>query len=107
MNVQLSINSCIKLFVRPAAVKGSPTEAARNVSWQWQGNKLKGTNNSPFYINLTSLKAGNVNVDTPHYIAPFGSHEYTVKGGKVGGAVNWKIINDYGGESPLMQAPAK
>lgn len=107
MNVQLSINSCIKLFVRPAGVKGSTTDAARNVTWQWQGNKLKGTNNSPFYINLTSLKAGSNSVDMPQYIPPFSSQEYAVKGGKTGGQITWKIINDYGGESPLLQASAQ
>lgn len=104
MNVQLSINSCIKLFVRPAAVKGSPTDAARQVAWQWQGGRLKGSNNSPFYINLTSLTVNGSALPDAHYIPPFGSYVYDVPDGKKSGQVNWKIINDYGGESPVFRA---
>lgn len=107
MNVRLSISNCIKLFVRPKGVKGSPVEAARNVIWRWQSNQLKGTNPSPFYINLNSLKVDGRRVDNAPYIPPFSSHEYAVKGVKAGSQVSWKIINDYGGESPQMQGTVK
>lgn len=42
LNVQLSVSSCIKLFVRPPAVKGQPDDVAGKVEWQRAGNRLKG-----------------------------------------------------------------
>lgn len=58
LNVQLSVSSCIKLFVRPPAVKGQPDDVAGKVEWQRAGNRLKGVNPTPFYINLSALTVG-------------------------------------------------
>jgi len=106
MNIQLSINSCIKLFVRPTSIKGSPVEAAGKVGWEWQAGKLKGKNNSPFYINIINLNVGGVKVPDAHYIPPFGSYIYNVSG-RTGSQVEWKVINDYGGESKIYRATVR
>ncbi|EPF0317271.1 fimbria/pilus periplasmic chaperone [Enterobacter chuandaensis] len=107
MNVQLSINNCIKLLVRPSSVKGTPSAIAQNVKWTKEGSKLKGKNDSPFYINLTSLSLGNKSISDTHYIAPYSSYLYDIKGLNNSNQVSWKIINDYGGESPEYKKTIK
>ena len=96
LNVQLSVNSCIKMFIRPSNVKGHPDDVAGKVKWQITGNKLKGINPTPFYINLAELRVGKKEITEPHYIEPFSSYEYQIptNGAK---KVEWKIITDYGG----------
>ena len=103
LQVQLSVSSCIKLFVRPPSVKGHPEDVAGNVTWQKAGNKLKGNNPTPFYINLSELKMGGKEVKERHYIAPFSSYEYLLPAGTTG-RVQWQVITDYGGKSKQFEA---
>lgn len=104
--VQFSVSTCIKLFVRPSAVKGHPEDLAGNVEWQKVGDKLKGINPTPFYINLSELKVGEKNVQDRHYIAPFSSYEYSFPSGGTS-RVQWKVVTDYGGKSKLFEAELK
>ncbi|HBC1707608.1 TPA: fimbria/pilus periplasmic chaperone [Escherichia coli] len=106
MQVQLSVSSCIKLFVRPTAVKDKSDIASGLVTWQRTGGKLKGTNSTPFYINLADLTVGGHEVKDRPYIAPFSSAEYELPAGATG-KVQWKVINDYGGKSKLFEAEVK
>lgn len=103
LQVQLSVSSCIKLFVRPPSVKGHPEDVAGNVTWQKAGNKLKGNNPTPFYINLSELKMGGKEVKERHYIAPFSSYEYPLPAGATG-RVQWQVITDCGGKSKQFGA---
>ena len=106
LNVQLSVSSCIKLFVRPPAVKGRPDDVAGKVEWQRAGNRLKGVNPTPFYINLSTLTVGGKEVKEREYIAPFSSREYPLPAG-ASGKVQWKVITDYGGTSKQFEAELK
>ncbi len=103
MQVQISVNSCIKLFVRPSSVKGHPDDVAGNVTWQKIGNKLKGNNPTPFYINLSSLKVGEIEVKDHHQIAPFSSYEYPLPSDETS-KVQWQVVTDYGGRSQKFEA---
>lgn len=98
INVQVKMSSCIKLFVRPGSVKGTPTDVASSLTWQRQGDKLKVTNPTPFYMNLTSVVVGGKKIATLDYVPPSGSRELNLPAG-ASGPVEWKIITDYGGES--------
>ncbi|ANO92591.1 fimbria/pilus periplasmic chaperone [Escherichia coli] len=102
VDVQMSVSSCIKLFVRPPAVKGRTDDVAGKVEWQKVGNRLKGTNPTPFYINLSELKVGDKNVNEHHYIAPFSSYEYPIPAG-ADGKVQWKVVMDHGGTSKWFE----
>lgn len=103
LQVELSVSSCIKLFVRPSSVKGGPEDVAGNVTWQKAGNKLKGNNPTPFFINLSELKMGGKEVNERHYIAPFSSYEYSLPAGATG-KVQWQVITDYGGKSKQFES---
>nr|WP_249533797.1 fimbria/pilus periplasmic chaperone [Escherichia coli] len=102
LHMQFSINSCIKLFVRPSTVKGHPEDVAGKVEWQKVGNKLKGINPTPFYINLSELKIGGKTLEH-HYIAPFSFYETRIPSG-VTGNIQWKAITDYGGVSEQFES---
>lgn len=107
LKVQFSINSCIKLFVRPRDVRGNSTDAASSVSWQRIGRKLKGTNPTPFYVNLSEVTIGGYKVNMkPPYIAPFSSVEFDMPN-NASGDIQWKIINDYGGISKPFKEKTK
>jgi len=107
LNLQVSINNCIKLLVRPASIKGSPDDAAALITWKIRDGKLEGTNNSAFYMNLSSLTVGGKKVVNAGYIPPFSSKKFDPLNKGVGGSVQWKIINDYGGESRSYHADLK
>lgn len=104
--VKFSVNNCIKLFVRPNAVKGRPEDVAGKVTWEKQGRVLKGSNPTPFYINLMELKVGKENIKSMHYIPPYGSYSFELPVSS-SGDVQWKIVTDYGGESEIFKAALK
>ncbi len=101
-NVKFSVNSCIKMFIRPAGVKGKPDDAAAALKWQKSGDKLTVTNDSPFYINLSQVTVGGKEVKDKRYLAPLTSDTFTLPAGG-SGSVEWKAINDFGGESVLYR----
>lgn len=92
------VKSCIKLMVRPPALKGNPTDVASSLSWQREGKKLKVSNPSPFYINLKTVQIGQSKVKNVGYIAPFASETFTSPTNK-STHIRWTIITDAGGES--------
>lgn len=106
LNLQLSIDSCIKLFVRPETIKGHPEDVASSISWSRQGTQLKAVNNTPFYMNLSSLKVGDVAISEMHYVPPFSSYNFHLPK-EAHGKVFWSVINDYGGVSKVYQAEVK
>lgn len=106
LQVQFSVSSCIKLFIRPSGVKGYPDDAAGRVEWWKDGGKLKGTNPTPFYINLAKLRVGGKEVKGRYFIEPFSSQEYEFPSGSTG-KVQWQVVTDYGGKSKLFEAEFK
>lgn len=106
LNVQLSMTSCVKLFFRPLRVKGHPDDVADKIEWLKIGNKLKGINPTPFYMNLAELMVGGKTVNERNYIAPFSSYEYPLPMGAIG-KVQWRIVTDYGGKSKQFEKSFK
>lgn len=104
LSIQVSMNNCIKLLVRPAAVKGEPDDVANKLRFERTGQQLKAVNDSPFYMNLTTLTVDKADVQDRTYVPPFSSRTFTLPAGKTRGKVEWQIINDYGGASPVYQA---
>ncbi|MDA5308688.1 pilus assembly protein, partial [Escherichia coli] len=94
------------LIIRPDSVKGHPEDVAGSVVWQKTGNKLIGTNPTPFYINLSELSVGKKKVESRHYIAPYSTYEYDIPV-STSGNVYWKVITDYGGNSKQFEAKPK
>ena len=103
LTVKLSISNCIKLFVRPLSLKGLPEDAGKNISWIRQGDMIKGYNNSPFYVNISSLKVNGKSLSNVNYIAPFSSESYKLPKASLPMEIHWETVNDYGGDSEVIK----
>ncbi|MGK4836235.1 fimbria/pilus periplasmic chaperone [Salmonella enterica] len=106
LNLKLSVDNCIKLFVRPESIKGHPDDVASSLSWVRHGSQLKAVNDTPFYMNLSSLKIGNTDISDIHYVPPFSSYTFALPKGTAG-KVYWTVVTDYGGVSKVYQADIK
>ncbi len=102
LNVQVSVQNCIKLLVRPSGI-GQLADRASSLVWTRQGNTLNANNPTPFYMNLSRVTVGGVNVEQLQHIAPFSSHSFTLPKGAAG-QVQWQVITDAGGQSRMYQA---
>lgn len=99
-SVIVSTGNVIKLFYRPAGFSISQPRAMASLQFSRQGNALKVTNPSPYFITLSSLKVGDKSIDInvtqkKSMIAPFDSLTY--QNVTATGKVTWRAINDYGG----------
>lgn len=103
VNLQLSLNNCIKIIYRPDSLKASPAKAAGKVSWKAKGETLRAVNDSPYYINIASVDVDGNSPVKIDYIPPFGTKDFQFKKSISGAkSVHWKYINDYGGKSESL-----
>ena len=100
-SIPIAVGNRLKLFWRPAGLKGTAGEAesALNFTSNNAGN-IDVYNPSAYYVSLKTLAFGNNNMqlkNTPlEMIAPFSHVTAAVKGAK-GESVTWGAINDLGG----------
>ncbi|MGF6188974.1 fimbria/pilus periplasmic chaperone [Serratia sp. 2723] len=106
LNIQMSISSCVKLLVRPSSITGGPETVASTLTWNKEGDKLKVTNPTPYYMSLSNVRLGGVTVN-PDYVPPRGSQTLAIPKSASGNKVEWKVITDYGGESQVYQSIVK
>lgn len=85
----------IKLFVRPAGLKPVRTEAEKMLAFSRQGAQLRIHNPSPYYLTLTSIKAGAQPV--ADVMVPPGESVLTALPSGSGNTLTWNSVNDYGG----------
>ncbi|EMW0450048.1 fimbria/pilus periplasmic chaperone, partial [Salmonella enterica] len=98
VNVQLSLNSCIKLLVRPDAVHGNPVDGADKVSWTIKGKDITASNPTPFYMNVSraTVNGKKLNMERS-YIPPFSDEKYALPEGVMAKAtIQWTVVGDYG-----------
>lgn len=106
LNVQLAVNNCIKLLVRPKSVQGQPSESAASITWQRLDKVLKAENPTPFYMNLGSLKVNGKDTEMLHYLPPFSSYDFKLPSGSAD-KVQWTVLDDHGGISKPFEAVLK
>jgi P pilus assembly chaperone PapD len=101
--LHIAVNTQIKLLYRPKDLPSNPDDAAKVLNWQVDGNQLKVTNDSPYYINFHSVKINGDSIDSATMAPPKSITAFKLsKSVKIGSEISWKIINDYGGNSELM-----
>jgi len=84
----------IKLFVRPAGLTPSVTEAPTKLRFHRAGSTLQIDNPTPYYITLTDMKAGSA-VLKDIMVPPRGNISEALPSGS-GTTVTFHTINDYG-----------
>lgn len=117
--LKIAMRTRIKLFYRPAGLKGTSLDALEKLSWSLvneQGKPVLQVNNpSAFHVSFIGVKIAtasqNVEVNEPKMVAPMSSERYPLPSfsGRAD-AVVFSAINDYGGYSepkkvPLNSAP--
>ena len=106
--LKIAMRTRIKLFYRPAGLKGNALDALPQLRWslvQEQGKPVLVVNNpSAFHVSFIGVKvsagAQTVEVQEPKMVAPMSSQRYALPGfsGR-SGEVMFSAINDYGGYS--------
>lgn len=113
--LNIALRTRIKLFHRPAQLKGNPITRLKDLQWsihQLGGQvQLEVHNPTPFHVSFSRLDvSGNGQieklVDAP-MVEPFASQRYALDNVKVGPGlhVEFSAINDYGGYSTPLRLP--
>lgn len=97
--LQMAFRSRIKLFYRPADLKGNANEAASALVWKRTGQQLQVINPTPYYISLTSITL-NEKKNSVDMVAPFSDKNFNIAA-KASDKITVKYINDYGAVSRL------
>ncbi|HHA2288273.1 TPA: fimbria/pilus periplasmic chaperone [Enterobacter asburiae] len=96
--VQISLNTCNKIFYRPDSLTVSPLDFYGKVKWQVNNGSITAKNESPFYINFNNVKYNEKQLIQFDYLAPFS--EKTIKENVASrGTIHWNIVTDTGGIS--------
>lgn len=94
--LQMVVKSRIKIFYRPADIKGDPQDAYKSLQFSRNGSHLHVSNPTGYYVTFYSLKVNGKDVKKADMVPPFGQSDYVVPmSGRVG--VTWQAINDFGG----------
>ena len=105
--LQFAIRSRLKLFYRPANLRGDAVKAADQLTFKvaasGQSATLVAHNPTPYYITIVKLSlgsAGKSELAAPGMVAPFGDLQLQLKGiahaPATGTPVAFTTINDYG-----------
>ena len=122
--LQIAFRTRIKFLFRPKGLKGDPGDAPAQVKWavvrgkEGKGYALKGTNPTPYFVNLGEIKVksnGGAFSAGSGYIAPGESSEFPIDKldhqPEAGAEVGYLSINDYGagveGKQPLGSQAAR
>ncbi|MDX7987258.1 molecular chaperone [Xenorhabdus sp. 12] len=96
--LQIIVNSRLKLFHRPAHLKEHAMVAYKQIKFKKENGKLVAENPTPHFISFSSLDVDNHKINHAGMIKPFGQLSWPLPL-KNAQKVNWKAINDYGGET--------
>lgn len=105
--LQIAVRQRIKVFFRPAGLRGDPLQAPEQLQWRLSGsNALAVKNPGPYHVSMLKVIARHagtelVNLDA-RMIAP-GETVHLAFKGKAGNApleLSFNSINDFGGQVP-------
>lgn len=97
-NIQVVLENCIKLLVRPDELSNNPADIAEKVTWKAEGKNLHAHNPTPYYMNIPGVRFKGEKLTLKEgYIAPYSDVEIPFSlASKPGGEITWTVIGDYG-----------
>lgn len=98
--LQIAIKTRIKLIYRPKSIEGTPEMVTEQLRWTRSGNTLQVMNPTAFYMNFAEVKVGGAEVKEANWVGPGETARFQLPGVSAG-ALQWKLINDYGGTGAL------
>lgn len=94
--LQIALKTTIKLFYRPAGLKGSPKDSVAQLVWSTKAGKLSVDNPSNFHVVISDLKVNGRGLeDAAEALRPSEHRDFTVKA-KSGDEILLSYIDDYG-----------
>lgn len=100
--VQMAIRSGLKLFYRPAGLKGNPEKAYTQLKWSRTGHQVTVENPTPYYVTLFQLSADGHAVSDAGMVSPFARRTESWCGDSAVCQLRWQSINDYGRVMPVV-----
>lgn len=97
--LRLIYKTRLKLFFRPQGLKGTPTEACRNLTFTRDGKTLRVNNNSNYYIVFDSLFMANTAIPGADTVSPASTVALRLPANTASQTVTWRCISDYGNAS--------
>lgn len=101
-SVQIAVRTKLKLFYRPANLKGNPQKAYTQLQWRREGDNVFIKNVSPYYVTLFQLSANGVPIDNAGMVPPEGTRIVNWCHGSDTCQLRWQTINDYGRIMPAV-----
>ncbi|WP_434639227.1 molecular chaperone [Klebsiella sp. I138] len=92
----IAVKSKMKLFYRPAGLKGDPSLAYQQLTFSGAAGKLNIHNPSPYSVSLYELKVNGTKIAKPPMVLPFQTISLP-QPTATGGEASWRAINDFGG----------
>ncbi|SFN87669.1 fimbrial biogenesis chaperone [Xenorhabdus japonica] len=94
--LQIVVNSRLKLFYRPVQLKEKAAVAYKELEFKHENGLLLAENPTPYFISLSSLSVNGQEIKYAGIIKPFSQSSWllSLMNAK---KVSWKAINDYGG----------
>lgn len=101
--LNISVNSRIKLFYRPASLTTQDAaEAYKKVKFYRSGDQIYAKNQTPFYISMGSLNVNGRELPNPGMISPMSEKSWSIPAAPSSELqINWSVINDYGGRTSV------
>ena len=108
--LQIAVRTRIKLYYRPAALRGGDAfagaqqpEVGRGGRRQWPGRRVESGQSTPYHVTFTGFRINkNQQEIRTEMLPPMAEQSYPLKAIKTPQAitVTYTTINDYGGETP-------
>lgn len=102
-NIQVVLENCIKLLIRPDGLNSNPVDTAGEVTWHTEGKNLRAHNPTPYYMSISGIRfSGEKLKIKDSYIAPFTDENIPLTiTSKKDEKVTWTVIGDYGEEKEI------
>jgi P pilus assembly chaperone PapD len=101
--LKLVVKTRIKLFYRPDSLKGRAEDAFKALQFKHKEAGLVISNPSSFYVVFGALSVSGHTLKEPEFIPPHGDVTVSLPEGNPADSVKWSAINDYGGDTVLLQ----
>lgn len=106
--LQIAVKTRIKMFYRPASLKAPTNETWSELSFHRNGNNLEVNNPTPYYVSFSMIKVGSSPIDNMFLmVAPKKTESFKMASENTDNKITWKVINDFGGETPEQHSLLK
>ncbi|MET3075984.1 MULTISPECIES: fimbrial biogenesis chaperone [Pantoea] len=100
--LQMAFRTRIKLFYRPAGLKGDANEAVKSLNWSVSNGQLKASNPTPYNVSLVTVTVNGRTIDG-EMVPPLSSLTFKISA-SAGANVSGDYVNDFGAVQPFTAA---